>query len=572
MTNSDPDEEVRAFPLDAPPDQVPDEPPVVTKVQELPFGKLTWENFERLCYRLAGSADQVEHYALYGRRGQAQQGIDIFVRRKDGKYDVWQAKRYTSFSAAKVKTAVNKFLKGNWVDRTERLFLAVQSSLADTKIQEEIETQAVRLRKKGISFISCGGEDLSEAIRKHPILVDDFFGRPWAEAFLGDEAAKNLGSRSDGREFARIREQLCKFYQSHFHSLDVGDALPFEGVVQRDVSPSLLERFAAPDIFVREKLPDFPVKSGSNEERPLPAPITEKELKLSAHQRESTPSRRNSLRRIPLHNWLGDGSHLAVVGDVGMGKSTLLRCIALDLLSEQAYFPEIASRWGSRLPLHIPFAAWTRAAVDAKQQVGLKGAVNRALQLFLTADLPDLLDQAIDDRRILLLIDGLDEWSDEQAARATLQVLISFTATHDIPTIVTARPSGLRKIGSLPASWRIGTLAPLSYEQQKMLASTWFSRFLARGDLEPENSGSSAQVVTRTETFFRELRRDGSLSSLAEVPLLLVGLVALAIRQFVLPRNKTQVVQKLVEILLEIHPQSRATAAGDTQTRLRTYR
>jgi hypothetical protein len=28
-------------------------PPVVTRAQELPFGELAWEDFERLCLRLA---------------------------------------------------------------------------------------------------------------------------------------------------------------------------------------------------------------------------------------------------------------------------------------------------------------------------------------------------------------------------------------------------------------------------------------------------------------------------------------------------------------------------------------
>jgi hypothetical protein len=82
--------------LNAPADAVPANPPVITRVQVLPFGELTWENFERLCYRLAGSAERVEYVARYGRSGQAQQGIDLFARMANGKYEVWQAKRYGS--------------------------------------------------------------------------------------------------------------------------------------------------------------------------------------------------------------------------------------------------------------------------------------------------------------------------------------------------------------------------------------------------------------------------------------------------------------------------------------------
>jgi virginiamycin B lyase len=49
--------------LNAPAGGVPVHPPVITRVQVLPFGELTRENFERLCYRLAGRAERVEHLA-----------------------------------------------------------------------------------------------------------------------------------------------------------------------------------------------------------------------------------------------------------------------------------------------------------------------------------------------------------------------------------------------------------------------------------------------------------------------------------------------------------------------------
>src|SRR5690348_8858490 len=72
-------------------------PPTRTQLQLLPFHELEWENFERLCYRLAKTSGDVEQWAsLYGKQGQKQDGIDIFVRRPDAKlYSCWQSKRYT---------------------------------------------------------------------------------------------------------------------------------------------------------------------------------------------------------------------------------------------------------------------------------------------------------------------------------------------------------------------------------------------------------------------------------------------------------------------------------------------
>ena len=150
--------------LNAPVDAVPTHPPVTTKPQVLPFGELTWENFERLCYRLAGRAERVEFVSRYGRSGQTQQGIDLFARMANGKYEVWQAKRYNLISAREVKPIVDTFRAGSWKDRSEQLILAVQASIADTKVQDAIEAQAAALRAEGIAFVPRGGEELSEIL------------------------------------------------------------------------------------------------------------------------------------------------------------------------------------------------------------------------------------------------------------------------------------------------------------------------------------------------------------------------------------------------------------------------
>jgi hypothetical protein len=53
--------------IHAPPDRVVSIPPVETRHQQLPFGELTWENFERLCYRVAAKSEPAEHYSRYGK-------------------------------------------------------------------------------------------------------------------------------------------------------------------------------------------------------------------------------------------------------------------------------------------------------------------------------------------------------------------------------------------------------------------------------------------------------------------------------------------------------------------------
>lgn len=172
--------------------------PVVTKKQELPFGQLAWEDFERLCYRLGRLESQVEHCQLYGERGENQQGIDLYARKnKSDKYIVYQCKREKNFSSAKIEEAVTKFLKGNWVQKTDIFVLCTKESLKDTKRTNTFEAQSEILRRKGISFVKWDSDELSTKLKNYPEIVDDFFGREWVEAFCGREQAESLGAKLD---------------------------------------------------------------------------------------------------------------------------------------------------------------------------------------------------------------------------------------------------------------------------------------------------------------------------------------------------------------------------------------
>lgn len=549
--------------VSSPPDGVPPAPPVTTRAQCLPFGELTWENFERLCHRLMSLEGDVEHCARYGRQGEAQAGIDVYARHVNGRYHCLQAKRQQNFGVTQIRNAVNLFLAGGWASRAERFTIAVQSPLRSTAIQDEIEQQAARLSAQGIVFMALDGVDLTNRLRDHADLVDDFFGRPWVQAFLGVEAVAGLKDRLDGAAFAKARVQLNRIYESHFHSVDPGSFGSIDDGEGRS-ELSLLERFLKPDILMRETAgplvhPDGRTTGLSRNERPSSS------LAASERTAVDTSPATSRLRRLPLHEWIGEAQQLIVLGDAGSGKSTLLRAIALDLLRDQVHFPELAARWGRRLPVYVPFARWTAQTEIAGGIVGIKDIVRRSLDQLLTGSLTSLIDQAIEDGRVLLLIDGLDEWSNEQAARTTLNALVTIVEAYGIPVVVSGRPRGLDKIGSLPAAWRRGAVAPLSVDQQASIASRWFSRFSSDDAVR----GVMPIASLRTSRFMAELARDPSLAALAATPLLLIGLVTLALRGQILPRTRNDIYDQLVRVLLEVHPSNRATAAGDTESRFR---
>jgi hypothetical protein len=222
-------------------------PPVVTRAQELPFGELAWEDFERLCLRLARNEAEVVHCQLYGTPGQKQEGIDLYAKLAAGnEYRAYQCKRENDFGAAKIRKAVDKFLGGAWAEKAKALVLCTKESMVPTDRANEIEVQWGRLTKEGVTLLTWDSLQLSLLLKGHPELVDDFFGRTWVVAFLGEETAGRLGRRLDAADVVKFRKSLGAFYTRVFAQHDPG--LPLAG--QADVSAlALARRYVVPDVI-----------------------------------------------------------------------------------------------------------------------------------------------------------------------------------------------------------------------------------------------------------------------------------------------------------------------------------
>lgn len=171
-------------------------PPIDTAEQDLPFGKLAWEHFEKLCVRLAMIDGSPLRSRPYGVKGQAQAGIDIYSRLNDGGYITYQCKRREEVAPKDLVAAVDAFLKGEWSDKSQRFVFCTSMPLVRTELVKEIEAQADRLRKLNIAFEVWDAESLSGRLKAHPGLVEDFFGPAWLERFARQERARELDSKS----------------------------------------------------------------------------------------------------------------------------------------------------------------------------------------------------------------------------------------------------------------------------------------------------------------------------------------------------------------------------------------
>lgn len=171
------------------------------------------------------------------------------MRRSTGRYEVWQSKRYESFSAAKIKNAVDTFVNGAWCATSDTLVLCVRAPLRDTKLQDEIERQSQWLRSLNIELETLDAEGFSARLKDYPEIVDDFFGRTWVQAFCGGNVADNLQDRLEPAEAAELRRALGDLYRGHFEVWDSGGHLPTSSLDGSHRRLPLGDRYVEPELL-----------------------------------------------------------------------------------------------------------------------------------------------------------------------------------------------------------------------------------------------------------------------------------------------------------------------------------
>lgn len=211
------------------------------------------------------------------------------------------------------------------------------------------------------------------------------------------------------------------------------------------------------------------------------------------------------------------GARWAVLGDPGGGKTTLLRHTALVLLEQ-----------GSSLPVLLKVAELKKDLTSSVEDVYGRTAA-------------ELVRFALRRERAVVLLDGFDEATDREAARAAVRRAAS--AAGACPLVLASRPIGWQRPS---ADFVELALCPLGPKEQRQLLGAWVP--------DPE----------RVSRALRRLDSTARLRRLGENPLLLT-LVALLLREREdIPERRGELYQKAVSILL-----TRASDPERAQRRLR---
>lgn len=550
--------------LYAPPDGPEPRPPVEVRGQALPFEELSWKDFERLILRIVRREGAIVDCSLYGTPGQAQDGFDILATHREHQSlrVCYQCKKVAEFGPVAIIAAVDKFLSGEWADKTCEFVLCLATSLESTQQQDELDRQRTRLSARGIKLSVWDGAPagaLCDRLKRLPELVDDFFSRPWVEKFNGCEAAASLRDRLNGYELGALRCRLLKLYSVIFAQHDPG--LRTDG----DRSVDYRDRYVPANVTEWAEATVGSADMPSSVKTPGDSGAG---TESGAHGMEARPLTVRSTAyeaRRPVLEWLQDQQDCVVLGEPGYGKSALLRYLALSILQPETTAPEALNpSYFSRLPVWISFARLS-SAIDRQSGMSVEDFFLGWLHQHSFDDVYPLFARAVRGAQVLVLLDGLDEATTESSGRETLDRIVTFLDSCSARIICTSRPRGYKALG-VPRSWSTATLISLSDEKIALLATRWFA--IVESGVEEGAQGNpeiADQLRARAQAFLRAAKANPKTLELARSPLLCQVLIQLFRFSHRLPEARVTAYQQIVDLLLSRHPAARAQAGGIAQ-------
>lgn len=157
-------------------------PPVEALDGTPPYAELPPDRFERLCADIASSVEGT-YLQLFGRPGQAQDGIDVYGRRSDGSYVAWQVKRRSTFRGRDLATALRVFVLGSKPFPVSRFVVAGSFDESERTLVYALEQ--ARQANPDIEILLYGVRRITGELRQRPELVRQYLGETWVRHLCG---------------------------------------------------------------------------------------------------------------------------------------------------------------------------------------------------------------------------------------------------------------------------------------------------------------------------------------------------------------------------------------------------
>lgn len=263
----------------------------------------------------------------------------------------------------------------------------------------------------------------------------------------------------------------------------------------------------------------------------------------SAISQEEERVAKNPVKRQPVGKVLDKQPRLAILASPGGGKSTLIkRLVNAYTVKEKRELVKDDLPDRKWMPLFIRCRQLGENATSPIQDI--IGTIPKRAEMDenLSTGFMQVVNESLRSGNILLLIDGLDEISNEGNRVAFVKQLRIFLAVYPkVSIVVTSREAGFRIIGgALSAICNHFTLAEFNDDDIRQLTLAWHKEVV----------GDRAKVREDAEKLCEKIINTDRVRQLAQNPLLLTTL--LLVKRWVgrLPTKRSVLYGKAIEVLL----------------------
>ena len=142
---------------------------------------MDWEDFERLLLDLGREELGLRSLSFFGKRGQAQRGLDVVGINARGTAEGIQSKRYQEFKVGDLNAAVKKYTQSSVPFRLVRLVVGVSARVDDRAVVER--KTVLNAQHHPLEIDIWDQSRISEILRDKPEVVIKYFEQPAAERF-----------------------------------------------------------------------------------------------------------------------------------------------------------------------------------------------------------------------------------------------------------------------------------------------------------------------------------------------------------------------------------------------------
>jgi len=238
---------------------------------------------------------------------------------------------------------------------------------------------------------------------------------------------------------------------------------------------------------------------------------------------------------------------LIILGDPGAGKSTFLKYLALKLARGEG--AELGL--DGRLPVLLPLSAY--ANVLAEKEVRLDAFIAQHFTDTVSARPPiaQMLADALESGRALILLDGLDEVRDVNLRNTVVERVTDFYAAHrqaGNKFVLTSRIVGYRQVRPTAEGLGECTLVDFNDEEIAAFVERWTLALEKQAQGETEMARRDAEAERRE--LLDAVQHNPGVRRLAANPLLLTILALMKRQGVTLPERRVQLYDQYVTTLI----------------------